>query len=172
MAFWVHAFCKESVADVTPAFLREGIAKRLPLLTALFCPEREEPPKVVLERLRIEDRSKTPGAFETYLLHHRTDGLFINASRHGRGAIDELESDILPRLRGKGLDRVKELLADAREDVGFALTASDIDGMGFPLAIAAAATLVARAGGVIQSGSYSWMLPAGNEVSIVCEVGR
>ena len=38
----------------------------------------------VLARLRVEDLSDTGGAFSTYLLHHRADGVFINATRAGR----------------------------------------------------------------------------------------
>jgi hypothetical protein len=167
MTFWVHSFCKESVADVTADELQRGITKRLRPLTYLFCPEDEEAPDVVLARFRIEQRSAG-----TWLLRHRNDDAFINISFYGRDALDELETDILPRLKANGLDRVKALLAAATCDVSFALTVSDVRGMGFPLAIAAAATLVARAGGVVQSGSYSWMIPEGNEVKILCEVER
>jgi hypothetical protein len=39
MSFWVHAYCNESVASVTPKELADGIAERLKLLTYLFCPE-------------------------------------------------------------------------------------------------------------------------------------
>jgi hypothetical protein len=38
MSFWVHAYCNESVASVTPEELSDGIAERLKLLTYLFCP--------------------------------------------------------------------------------------------------------------------------------------
>jgi len=41
--------------------------------------------------------------------------------------------------------------------------------MGFPLAIAAASYLVQTAGGVIQSGNGSWMIPDGKEVTILGE---
>jgi hypothetical protein len=41
--------------------------------------------------------------------------------------------------------------------------------MGLPLSIAAAAYLVQKAGGLIQSGSYSWMIPSGKEVEIIAE---
>ncbi len=42
--------------------------------------------------------------------------------------------------------------------------------MGFPLSIAAAAYLVQKAGGLIQSGHYSWMVPSGREVRILAEI--
>jgi hypothetical protein len=163
LSFWVHAFCKKSIADVTADELREGIAERLELLTYLFCPDDEEPPKKVIARLRVERRSP-----KTFLIHLNKSGPFINATRHGRDAIEEVEA-ILPRF-GKldGLPKVKKLLASATEDMSFDLKASHVRGMGFPVAIAAAATLVARADGVIQSGTYSWMVPSGREVDLFC----
>jgi hypothetical protein len=91
---------------------------------------------------------------------------------YDRGAIAELETDILPRLEAKGLAKVKRRLASASYDVSFALGVPDLTGMGFPLVIAGAATFVDHAGGVIQSGTYSWMVPDGSEVSILCEVDR
>ena len=68
------------------------------------------------------------------------------------------------------METVRDLLASATEDVTFSLTAEDVDGMGFPLAIAAARYLVKRAGGVILSGRYSWMVPSrGKDVDILAE---
>ena len=58
MSFWVHAYCNESVASVTPKDLADGIAERLKLLTYLFCPAEEEEPSDILARQRIEDKSR------------------------------------------------------------------------------------------------------------------
>ena len=71
MSFWVHAFCNESVASVTPKELADGIAERLTLLTYLFCPAEEEEPSDVLARLRIEDKS-TDGTFRVFLIELRS----------------------------------------------------------------------------------------------------
>jgi len=65
--------------------------------------------------------------------------------------------------------RVRELLLGTTERVTFFLTGQDVEGMGFPLAIAAASYLVQTAGGVIQSGNGSWMIPDGKEVTILGE---
>jgi hypothetical protein len=62
------------------------------------------------------------------------------------------------------------MLAQVKEDVAFCLKASDVDAMGFPLSIAAASYLVQKAGGLIQSGSYSWMVPDGKEVHVIAEI--
>jgi hypothetical protein len=170
MSFWVHADCNDSVASVTPKELAGGIAERLELLTYLFCPEQEEEPSDVLARLRIEDRS-TDGEFRVFLLRYRADSpLFIRIDRTARGGIAELEQEVLEQRNEPAVARVRQMLAKATEDVSFCLTAHDVEAMGLPLSIAAAAYLVQKAGGLIQSGSYSWMIPSGREVEIIAEI--
>ena len=170
MSFWVHAYCNESVASVTPKELADGIAERLKLLTYLFCPAEEEEPSDVLARLRIEDKS-TDGTFRVFLMHYRADSpVFIRIDRTDRGGIDELDQEVLALGTEPALAKVRQMLANATEDVSFCLKAHDVEAMGFPLSIAAAAYLVQKAGGLIQSGSYSWMVPSGREVQIVAEI--
>jgi hypothetical protein len=169
MSFWVHAYCNQSVASVTPKELTDGIAERLALLTYLFCPPEEEPSDV-LARLRIEDKS-TDGTFRVFLMHYRADSpVFIRIDRTDRGGIDELEQEILSRRTEPAVAKVRKMLANAKEDIAFCLKAHDVEAMGFPLSIAAAAYLVQKAGGLIQSGSYSWMIPSGREVQMVGEI--
>jgi hypothetical protein len=170
MSFWVHAYCNESVASVTPKELADGIAERLKLLTYLFCPAEEEEPSDVLARLRIEDKS-TDGTFRVFLMHYRADSpVFIRIDRTDRGGIDELDQEVLALGTEPALAKVRQMLANATEDVSFCLKAHDVEAMGFPLWIAAAAYLVQKAGGLIQSGSCSWMVPSGREVQIVAEI--
>jgi hypothetical protein len=170
MSFWVHAYCNESVASVTPKELADGIAERLKLLTYLLCPAEEEEPSDVLARLRIEDKS-TDGTFRVFLMHYRADSpVFIRIDRTDRGGIDELDQEVLALGTEPALAKVRQMLANATEDVSFCLKAHDVEAMGFPLSIAAAAYLVQKAGGLIQSGSYSWMVPSGREVQIVAEI--
>jgi hypothetical protein len=84
-----------------------------------------------------------------------------------------LRPDILPRItKPASFAKVAPLLVEVTEDVSFALTPSHVRGMGFPLAVAAAATVVAETAGVILSGSYSWMIPAGREVDVLSEFER
>lgn len=170
MSFWVHAFCNESVASVTPKELADGIAERLTLLTYLFCPAEKEEPSDVLARLRIEDKS-TDGTFRVFLMHYRADSpVFIRIDRSDRGANDELDQEVLSQRKEPAVAKVRQMLDKATEDVSFCLKAHDIEAMGFPLSIAAAAYLVQRAGGLIQSGSYSWMVPSGREVEVIAEI--
>jgi hypothetical protein len=154
--------------------LADGIAERLTLLTYLFCPDEEDEPADVLARLRIEDRS-TDGTFQVFLMHYRADSpLFIRIDRStDRGGIEELDEEVLSTRTEPEVARVRAMLTEAKEDVSFCLKADDIEAMGFPLSIAAAAYLVEKAGGgVIQSGSYSWMVPSGREVEFIAEIAR
>lgn len=171
MSFWVHAYCNEEVASVTPKELAGGIAERLPLLTSLFCPAEEENPSEVLARLRIEDKSRD-GTFRVFLMHYRKDSpVFIRIDRaDDRGSIEELAQEVLAHRLEPDVAKVRQMLAKAKEDVSFCLKAHDVEAMGFPLSIAAAAYLVQKAGGLIQSGSYSWMVPYGREVQVVAEI--
>ena len=172
MSFWIHAFCNESVASVTPDELAAGIAKRLTLLTYLFCPPNEEEPAEVLQRMRIENTTQD-GVFQAFLIRYRADSpTFIRADRYvDRGGIAELDEALASRSEPV-LPDIRQRLAKAKEDVAFCLKAADVDGMGFPLAIAAAACLVEKAGGFIQSGTYSWMVPDRKEVRIIAEFER
>jgi len=173
MAFWVTAYCHRSVAAVTPAELRDGIAARLRSLTYLFCPEDEEDPDAVLARLRIT-APVAGDSFQRYELRYRPGpvGLVLAERYPDRGSADEVDADVLAPRAGAGetdVSPVRDLLADVTETVSMGLKAHDVRGMGFPLAVAAAATLVERAGGVIRSGSYSWMVPDGRDVRILAE---
>ena len=64
---------------------------------------------------------------------------------------------------------VREFLAGVVETIGFELKLSDAEGMGTPVAIAAAAKLVETFGGIVSADGYGWMLPSGNEVDVIME---
>jgi hypothetical protein len=175
MSFWVVAYCERSVAAVTPDNLRAGIAERLKTLTYLFCPEDEEEPDVVLTRLRVSRcdlgrEERRPPWHITY----RDDLPPIVISQAGgaecQGIIQEdVEEWAIGTMAGTAAEQIRGILARATEDVSFCLKAAHVDGMGFPIAIAAAAYLVDLAGGVIRSGQASWMVPRGKEVEIILE---
>ena len=171
MSIWVRVVLSNPLGDTLSATnLREGIAERLTLLTYLFCPEDEEDPKDVLNRLQIEpirdDRS--------FLLKYRLDDLFIRLDIGG-GDIEEerqeLESN-LEGLAGHGVRVVKEALSATREIAAFALKAHDLDSMGWPLTIAAAAYLADKGGGLIQADGRGWMRPTEKEIEFVLEDER
>jgi hypothetical protein len=170
MSFWIHAFCNQSTADITVADLRKGIEQRLELLTYLFCPEDEEDPEEVLQRLRIEDHSKEQGFQEFRLFYKKNRSSFIRVDRHDRAGIDELDEEVLADRSEPEILELRKKLELATDDVTFCLKSDDVEAMGFPIAIAAAALFVDRKGGVIQSGNYTWMTPSGNEVEVLCEL--
>ena len=144
MSFWIHAFCNDRTADVTPDEFKAGIAKRLKSYY-FFCPEEEEDPKVVLDRLRIETISSRQES-GTFLLHYRHDATFIRVDRHDRAGVDELIQTLQAYQGRAGMDRIFTMLASVQEDVSFCLKTHDVKGMGFPLAIAGAAYLVEQKG--------------------------
>ena len=83
MSFWVHAWCKATVADVTPSNLSAGIAERLSELTRFFLVDSPASPQDVLEQLRIEDLSND-GTFREFKMHYRPDSsTFIHIRRDG-----------------------------------------------------------------------------------------
>ena len=90
-----------------------------------------------------------------------------SSGRRGRAG-RQLRLELLPKEPRVGT--IIQRLALTRETLSFSLTESQVRGMGFPICIAAAAQLVARRGGFIQSGRYAWMVPAGREVDILLEV--
>jgi hypothetical protein len=178
MSFWVSAYCHRSVLSLTAKDLIVGIADRLQPLAYQFPGDRaeEETPEAiqaVLKRLCIlpADAGKP---FRHHALNFLDGGPDITTVYFGpEDAPGIIEQEVLPgrlaALHGAEAKRVKELLRAATESVSFALKVTHTTGIGFPLAVAAAATLVSSAGGIIRSGTSSWMVPAGREVDIILE---
>lgn len=145
MSVWVRALAREPVRELTPESLRSGIAKRLTLLTYLFCPEEEEDPEVVLGRLKIKEVSEPSGNLMWLLYYRPNTEVFIRLERWQdsewvRGEAEELE-EFLENHHGDELDQVRALLCDAKESFALELKARELNSMGWPLAIAAAAYL-------------------------------
>ena len=170
MSIWIRVFCRETVSRATPEEMRAGIARRLELLTYLFCPEDEEEPGDVLGRLRIENCSEGD-AFGVFLLHYRRDGgPPIRAERwYGPAKEEEVEERLedLEGREGPAADRVRAMLAQARESIAFDLKLSHAQGMGWPLAVAGAAWLAEIGQGLIHAEGTGWMSPKGNEVEFI-----
>ena len=105
-------------------------------------------------------------------MHYRADSpafIRIGRTEDARELIEELEQEVLSRRPPAEIGEVRHRLTAARESVSFCLKAEDVEAMGFPLSLAAAGYLVEKAGGLIQSGTYSWMVPNGREVRVVAE---
>jgi len=145
----------------------------LALLTYLFCPEEEEDPDVVLERLRIDDISKPNGTLVWLLRYRENDDGFIRLERWQDpamvlGEVQEL-AEVLEGRAGEGVDAVRSVLCNAKESAALALSVRDLDSMGWPLAIAAAAHFAETGRGLLQADGSGWMRPDGHEVSWVVE---
>ncbi len=172
MSFWVRA-CLSLPVQVSPELLHSAIAERLELLTYLFCPEHEEDPAVVLGRLAVEEVTEDGGR-RVFLLHYRQDQEhFIHVESWAnldevRGEVDEL----LEFIEGRddpGAEEVRSLLANVIQTVAFELKASDLESMGWPVAIACAAALAQAGAGLVQADGSGWMRPDGLEVSPVLD---
>lgn len=166
MAIWIRALCTKAVGDVTPAELRAGIAERLPLLASLY---GEDDAEAAAARLRIEGEAP----MRAWELFYRGDDHAIGVERWSEPAevreeIDELR-ETLADSDEDGVDDVRELLDRVVETVAFELKVSDCEGIGWPVAIAAAACLAARGEGLIQADGEGWMAPRGREVEHVLD---
>lgn len=168
MSIWVRTFSPKPLGSLDAGIVRQGIEERLTLLTYLFCPEDEEEPADVLARLRIE----TAGPNQLHIYYRKEPDRFIPVSRWYADAAAGEVSEALERLDrypDPGVARVRQLLSATIETVGFELKASDADGMGWPLAVAAAAKVAELGGGVISADYSGWMVPKGKEVEILVE---
>jgi len=173
MSSWVRGIATVGVKGFTPEFLREGIRRRLTLLTSLFCPEEKEEAEVVLRRLKIRDVSE-PGGNLVWLLHYREEpDQFIRLERwqDADAVRDEAEElmEFIEDHSGPGADQVRTVLQNAKESVALALTVSDLTSMGWPLAIAAAACFAEAGGELLQADGSGWMRPVGPKVEQLLE---
>jgi hypothetical protein len=173
MSFWVVAYCERSIAPWTAKDLLLGIAPRLRLLTALFCPEEEEEPDYVLGRLRIAPYDPRKPDTDWHIRYRDDLGPIVMSRASGAECAalveEELAERAIGRKRSREAKRIREIRGRVTEQVSFDLKVSALESMGFPVAIAAAAYLVEQYGGVIRSGEASWMVPSGNEVDIILE---
>ena len=162
----IVVFVRTPLGALDPALVARGIHERLPLLTALFCPEHEEPPDEVLERMRIESSGKAALTIRwrppRSRFPLRVD--LVKGPKSRRRIADKLA--VLQREYSAAQTApVRKALARAIECVGFFLSPIDRRGMGWPVALAAAAKLADVGNGIIGTSDQGWMVPDGNEVS-------
>jgi hypothetical protein len=168
MSLWIRTFSTVSFGDLNAAALRDGIAKRLTLLTYLFCPDDEEDPDAVMARLRIEPVDAN--AFRLFCSQDASK--FVHTARwKGDRAREEANEELerVTRYPDPGVETVRRVLTDCAETIGFQLTFSDRDNMTWPVGIAAAAHYAELVGGVINADDEGWMVPSGKEVSVIVE---
>jgi hypothetical protein len=161
----VRVFCPKGLGHLDPEVFRQGIEQRMELLTYLLCPEDEKDPAEVLQRIRIE-----PVSPDVLKIRYRVRGSkyplcvnrFVGEEFKEQVSMAEFGLSRYPRAKTR---RAKAILSKAIDCVGFALSPVDRRGMGWPLAIAAAAKFAELGCGAIDTNDMGWLLPAGNEVS-------
>jgi hypothetical protein len=161
MSIWIRAVCRSAVAFAADE-LKTGIGERLRLLTALYCPDDEEPAGEVLKFLQVD--TVGPGIWG---LQYRDNHRFIRVERWRNGAAQKEAGELRERLndsQSPAAATVRALLDDVAEISGFELKASDADGMGWPIAISAAAWIAARGDGLVQAEGEGWMAPTAKEI--------
>jgi len=162
MSIWVRAVCTKSLGEVTPEDLRAGVADRLERLAAFY---GEPDPAETLGRLRVERAGHDERA-EVFLLHYRPDDdHFLRVERWTEPArVKEETVELMAELEDcdeEGVDDVRACLERAVETTALELKISDAEGIGWPIAIATAATLAALGEGLIQADAEGWMAPRG-----------
>ena len=136
----IRVFAPDPLPPLTPDWLRAGIEDRLALLTYLFCPEQEEPPEAVLARLRVEK-----GAAGTLRVRWRPRMRYpIQVYRFGAEFADQRGMVL---SEGDGDER-RWRLAEAVDGVGV-FQGYERDSMGWPTAMAVAATVAASSRGFV-----------------------
>jgi hypothetical protein len=178
MSYWIGAYCHRSVLPLTAKDLILGISERLEPLVYQFPSDRpeentDEAIETALKRLKILPASNNK-PFRHHALSYLKDGPPITTVFYSEEDTPGIiEAEVLPgrlaRLRRPEARRVRELLRDATQSVAFSLKVVHHTGIGFPLALAAAVTLVDYADGIICAGGCSWMVPQGEFVDIILE---
>jgi hypothetical protein len=144
-----------------------GIKDRLMLLTYLYGEDDYEETET---RLRVENASSGE-VFEVYRIYYLESGnRFIRVARWSEpalaGEVRELVESLEDRMEPEA-EMIRRLLAEALEIIGLELKQSDANGMGWPVAIAAAAYLADNGNGVVCADGEGWMEPTAKEVSVL-----
>jgi hypothetical protein len=166
MSLRIRALCPSSIAAVTAETLCNGIAERLPVLAAYY---GEDGAEATIARLRADDAGD--GAWILRYAEGPSRSLRIERwTEPGRvaGEVAGMRA-LLSDCDEDGVEDVRALLDDVKEVVGIEIEMSDVEGIGWAVAIAAAACFAARGGGLIQAENEGWMAPDGRGVEQVLD---
>jgi hypothetical protein len=166
MSIWVRALCSKPAGDMTPEMLRSGISERLAIVAAYY---GEDGAEAVRSLLRIEDAGDA-----VWLLHYQGgDDHFLRIERWTKpAAVAEEVGELRERLEDcdeDGVEEVRELLDHVVETVGVELKMSDVEGIGWAVAVSAAACFAERGEGLVQADEEGWMAPEGLGVEQVLD---
>ncbi|EYF04785.1 hypothetical protein [Chondromyces apiculatus] len=187
MSIFVRAVCTRGLGEVSAEALREGIALRLPTLATYY---GEPDPETFLARLLVSDAGgarRSPGeAFSVLEGGHGEgtgaprgeaeggeDRLICTVVRLQKGAERDAEvaalRSALDDCDEEDVDEVLDCLGEAVEVVQVAVDLGAVEGMGWPVAIAVAATLAERGDGLIQADGEGWMAVEGTGVEQILD---
>lgn len=168
MGIWIRAICTKRLGALTPEELRAGIAARLKRLCVIY---GEGDPAETIARLRVE-RGEAPeaGGIEVFLLRYREDPghslrveRWLDPERVG-GVVEELTRRLEDIEEDEDIEDACACLEAAVEVAAMELEVDDTEGVGWPLAIAAAAYLADRGEGLMQADREGWMMPDGDGI--------
>lgn len=176
MSIWIRVVVRSSLADVTPEALREGVVERLPRLAATY---GEDGAAVANEHLRVVRRPKEgAGAeFDVFELRWAPDQerpLRIERWVDGKAEeeLRELSAWLASYLENEddeGADEIAETLDAAEETIGLELGPNQTEGIGWPVAMAAAAYLAERGDGLLRADGEGWLAPEEGELRHLLE---
>ena len=166
----VVVFVRTPLRAIDPELVGNGIHERLTALTSLLHPQQAEPPDKVLERIRVESLgddsltirwrpARTRFPLQVDLVTGRR---FRSRTTHQLATLKRCVN--LGDYSDAQAGPIRNVLAHAIECVGFYLSPVDRRGMGWPVAIAAAAKLAEVGNGVIGTSDSGWMVPDGYAV--------
>jgi hypothetical protein len=172
MSTSIRVIARTTLSSVTPELLYEAIAARLDTLAAHYPRDGEDSPRQVLARMKIERADAQP--FGEWHLHHAGGGRPITVERLVGKAWEParraLFDEVSPLMTGGDDEvsvRLRALLSEAKESVVLELSAGDVHGMGWPVAMAAAAALARAGDGVIRNDDEGWLEPKGKDVAVL-----
>ena len=161
---WIRALCTRAGDALAPEVLRAGIADRLPRLAAMY---GEDEAEETVARLRVE--ASTTG----WRIYYREGESFLCAERRTvPAAVAEEVGALRAELDAcdeEGVDDARELLDRVVESVGIQMEMSDVEGIGWAVAIAAAACWAEAGEGLIKADGEGGMEPQGREVAQVLD---
>ena len=127
----------------------------------------EDGAEETVARLRVE------ASATGWRIHYREGESFLRADlRTVPTAVAEEVGELRAELDAcdeEGVDDVRDLLARVVESVGIEMKMSDVEGIGWAVAVAAAACWAEAGEGLIKADGEGWMEPQGREVAQVLD---
>jgi hypothetical protein len=163
MGFWIRAVCTKSVGKLAEIGLEDILAECDFEAWAEVQGLDESVGTAAEEALRFEyPKHRTQ---EYGLLRYRADDQFIRFDRWQGKAAREEADEMLEDLDEEAPDEVRPVLESCVETIGFELKASDVAGMGFNIALAAAMVIAEQGEGLVQTDSDggTWFDPGSGD---------